>query len=94
MVAVLALIHSLGAGLRQAIIWFNRPVLLTRDSRIARRLPAWYRQLTLRPARLMQTSLSCTSATHAPGVSPSQEVTRQGSERGVRLNTVTTSPSS
>src|SRR6266699_3201942 len=92
MVAVLAFTQSRGAWLREAMTSFSKRVLRIRDSWIERRFAAVYLQLTLRPARLIQTSLSSRSATQPPGVRPSQETMRHGADRGSRLNTVTVCP--
>src|SRR6266849_4854458 len=91
-VAVLALIHKRGgrrsflmASPRSSVVW-------TRDSRISRRLPALYRQLTLRPARLMTTSASSNSLVQSPRFAPLHQATRQGATAVVRARTVIAFP--
>jgi hypothetical protein len=52
MVAVLACSQTRGGRAARATARPTRRVGITRESRMARRLAAVYRQLTLRPARL------------------------------------------
>ncbi len=59
---------------------------------IARRFSALYRQLTLRPDRLMTTSAPSISAVHDPALSPSHGTTRHGAGEDFRLSTTTSSP--
>src|ERR1035438_10364100 len=66
---------------------FSSRVLSIRESMMARRFAAVYRQSTLRPARLMHTSLRSRSAIQSPAVRPSQPMTRHGAGRGLRLST-------
>ena len=62
---------------------------------IARRLAALYRQLTLRPARLMTTSAPSICRDHSPSDSASQCITRHGvNEPLVERVSTTTSCSS
>ena len=65
----------------------------TRDCRISSRFAAVYRQLTLRPARLITTSQPSISRCQLPRVAPSQATTRHGRTSGRRLKTTTSWPS-
>jgi hypothetical protein len=91
MVAVLALIHKPGGRCSLLMASPRSSVLRIRDSRISRRFRALYRQLTLRPARLITTSASSSSLVQSSS-SPFHETTRQGATAPVRDRTVTASP--
>src|SRR6185436_20028878 len=92
MVAVLACNQTRGGRLARAIAWPTTRVDATRESIIRRRFPAPYRQLTLRPARLITTSAPSSSPVHAPKLSPSHPTTRHGAPHGLRLSTTTSCP--
>ena len=64
-----------------------------RDSMISARFLALYRQLTLRPARLMTASAPASRSVQSPGVCPSHGIARHGDFRGFRLRTITSWPS-
>ena len=93
MVAVLALIHKRGGRCNLLIASPRSSVLRIRDSRISRRFRALYRQLTLRPARLITASASSNSLVQSSRFSPSHETTCQGATTPLRDRTVTASPS-
>ena len=91
---MLALIHKFG-GLCSLLIASPRSsVVRIRDSRISRRFPALYRQLTLRPARLITTSASSNSLAQSSGSVPFHEATCQGASAPLRDRTVTALPCS
>src|SRR6266851_803377 len=93
MVAVLACSQVRGGRAAPAIARPTARVDRVRDSLIWRRLSALYRQLTLRPARLMTASAPSNSAAHSSTVSPSHPTTRQGDILELRLSTTTSWPS-
>src|SRR5947209_6510686 len=92
MVAVDACSQTRGGRLAPAIASPTTRVDRRRDSRISRRFCGVYRQLTLRPARLMTTSAPSSSAVQSPSVSASHAAVRHGAEVGLRLRTTTPCP--
>src|SRR5206468_12833113 len=89
MVAVLAWNHALGGVETPRIASPITRVERTRDSRISARFLRSYRQLTLRPARLMTASAPLSSCVQSPNVWASHCTTRHGARRGFRLRTIT-----
>src|SRR5882762_7764218 len=92
MVAVLALIHKRGGRCSPLIASPSSSVVRIRDSKISRRLPALYRQLTLRPARLITTSAPSNAVVQSSRSVPFHETTGHGSTAPLRDNTVTALP--
>src|SRR5262245_27777348 len=96
MVAVLACSHTRGGRDASATAAPRTRVDSTRESMISLRLAGVYRQLTLRPARLMRTSDPSTSRCQPPRDTPSHVATRhdlpRAESRGLRLSTTTSSP--
>jgi hypothetical protein len=93
MVAVLICSHTPGGHAARAIAAPTTRVLFTRELLIARRFASVYRQLTLRPARLMTTSAPSICSAHAPRCSASQATVRHGIRCGERLSATTSWPS-
>jgi hypothetical protein len=92
MVPVLVLTHKRGGRCNLLMASPRSSVLRIRDSRISRRFRALYRQLTLRPARLITASASSNSLIQSSRSSPSHETTCQGATTPLRERTVTASP--
>src|SRR3989442_8809250 len=92
MVAVLAFIQSFGGSDAPAIASPTSRVVTSRDSRISRRLAALYRQLTLRPARLMTASAPSSARTQSPLLIPSHLIVCHGAGSERRETTTGDTP--
>ena len=92
MVAVLACNQTRGGFFARPIAAPTARVESTRESMIARRFAGVWRQLTLRPARLITTSAPSTSRAQSPRVAASQPTIRQGARSACRLSTTNLVP--
>lgn len=86
------MIHKRGGRCSLLMASPRSSVVRIRDSKISRRLFALYRQLTLRPARLITTSASSDSLVQSSGSAPFHETTCPGATPPLRDRIVTALP--